>query len=338
MTPNIGSNSPDGMGMLNGDDKSKLAATQQTYRYTFILILVVFKERSVLIVYYFRQYKEALRQQRQQDVYRPRGEQISPPSTTPSTINQSYSNPHSPVANGYHKSLVSSNTLIGTTNSQNSPTNTMSSAHSTPRRFSPSVTFSINGTHPDVSPIVSNLLKNEESSPSKRPVQKVVPSRNANKCYSPTGIPVSSSNNSLLQTIVTNGNSMLDYSTQDNKNSLQDGGYIKPLSPIKGSSSFMSHNNVPVSKSNSLGRNYKTSPTESNGADQMFSNGSPKLLSATLSYVNNTKPTANMTPMRINWNKDILPDKLSFTMKREFDRAKEESELIQQLRSVCVFL
>lgn len=82
-----------------------------------------------------------------------------------------------------------------------------------------------------------------------------------------------------------------------------------------------------MNRSNSLGRTSLDSPNGTNGSDT-------KLLTTSLSYAaNNTLPGAG-NPMRINWNKDLTPDKLSFTMKREFDRAKEESELIQQLRSV----
>lgn len=34
----------------------------------------------------------------------------------------------------------------------------------------------------------------------------------------------------------------------------------------------------------------------------------------------------------VSWNRDSPSEKLSFTMRREFDRQKEESELIEQLR------
>lgn len=37
----------------------------------------------------------------------------------------------------------------------------------------------------------------------------------------------------------------------------------------------------------------------------------------------------------MSWNRDIPAEKLSFTMRREFDRQKEETELIEQLRNVC---
>ncbi|GAB0100037.1 leucine-rich repeat and calponin homology domain-containing protein [Sergentomyia squamirostris] len=36
----------------------------------------------------------------------------------------------------------------------------------------------------------------------------------------------------------------------------------------------------------------------------------------------------------VSWNREIPPEKLSFTMRREFDRQKEESELIGQLRKI----
>nr|XP_034840085.1 leucine-rich repeat and calponin homology domain-containing protein isoform X3 [Maniola hyperantus] len=70
--------SPEGT-ISNGDDKSKLAH-QQTYR----------------------QYKEALRQQRQQDVYRPRTDQPSPEldSSPHSQSPVHFKSPHSPI-NGY---------------------------------------------------------------------------------------------------------------------------------------------------------------------------------------------------------------------------------------------
>jgi hypothetical protein len=34
------------------------------------------------------------------------------------------------------------------------------------------------------------------------------------------------------------------------------------------------------------------------------------------------------------WNKEVPSEKFSFTMRREFDKAREEKELIEQLRSV----
>lgn len=39
----------------------------------------------------------------------------------------------------------------------------------------------------------------------------------------------------------------------------------------------------------------------------------------------------------VTWNHDIPPEKLSFTMRREFDRQREEIELMTQLRSVSIY-
>jgi hypothetical protein len=36
----------------------------------------------------------------------------------------------------------------------------------------------------------------------------------------------------------------------------------------------------------------------------------------------------------VSWNRDVPTEKLSFTMRREFDKQKEEEELIKQLRSI----
>lgn len=105
--------------------------------------------------------------------------------------------------------------------------------------------------------------------------------------------------------------------------------YVKPKSPSKSSTGILSHDNIPLCPngkpssprivSTSVGYLH-SSPTNSS------SNGSAK-------NANGVKANRN-----ISWNRDIPPDKLSFTMRREFDKAKEESELICQLRSVSTSL
>ncbi|CAH2104963.1 unnamed protein product [Euphydryas editha] len=243
--------SPEG-NISNGEDKSKLAH-QQTYR----------------------QYKEALRQQRQQDVYRPRCEQPSPSPEldNPHSLTQSpvhfQKSPHSPI-NGYsnvspyNRSLSSNSTPNTSTITPNSPI-----LHSTPRRFQAQ-----NG----------NQEKTEET---KRPVQKVVPSRNVNKMYSSV-----------------NGN--VDYTRLNGSDA-----YSKPISPTK-------------SPTNTIGYNVKSNIPRT-------VNGDAKLLTTTVSYL---KGAGAKPAVKIAWNKDTPPDKLSFTMKREFDKQKEESDLLQQLRTI----
>ncbi|XP_045514564.1 leucine-rich repeat and calponin homology domain-containing protein isoform X2 [Pieris brassicae] len=195
------------------------------------------------------QYKEALRQQRQQDVYRPRTDQPSPElDTSPQSQNQSpvhFQKSSSPV-NGF--SNVSYNRSLSSNSPNNIPTSPL--LHSTPRRF-------------------QNGEKIEEN---KRPVQKVVPSRNVAKTFAPVNLNV-------------------DYARVNGD------AYTKPTSPTK-------------SPTNTLG--YKRQ------------NGEAKLLTA--SYLKGgAKPKI--------WSKDAV-DKLSFTMKREFDKQKEESDLLHQLRMI----
>lgn len=121
----------------------------------------------------------------------------------------------------------------------------------------------------------------------KKPVQKVIPSRNTN-----------------YGSVFANGDSNHVPS------------YVKPSSPVKGSTSLT--NSVagsPRSVTASLG-NAQSNPSSPQGASLSrfrLNSGSPR-------------------PMK--WNNDIPPDKLSFTMRREFEKAKEEAELIDQLRNV----
>ncbi|XP_075212023.1 leucine-rich-repeats and calponin homology domain protein isoform X2 [Lycorma delicatula] len=168
--------------------------------------------RVQLPVQSYREYKEALRQQRVVDnVYRPR------------TNNQS--------------------------NENNAPTTNYVK---------------------EVEKIIGEFNNSQNQSPEhKRPVQKVIPSRNGN------------------------------FSPQTTKNEAVNGVnntgvYVKPPSPqlVTTSLGFL---------------------TSGNGA------------------VNNAG-TPN-TPRPMAWNRNVPPDKLSFTMRREFEKAKEEAELISQLRT-----
>ncbi|KAM3962750.1 LOW QUALITY PROTEIN: leucine-rich-repeats and calponin homology domain protein [Aphomia sociella] len=250
--------SPEG-NISNGDDKNKLAH-QQTYR----------------------QYKEALRQQRQQDVYRPRSDQPSPElDSLPHSQNESpvhsVSSPHSPV-NGYsnvspslYNRSLSSNSSISTS-SPNTSQVPIPLLHSTPRRF-------------------QNQNGNSDKEENKRPVQKVVPSRNVNKMYSSV-----------------NGN--VDYNRVNGTSDM----YIKPTSPTKSPTNTLGYNSIGKS----------SIPRQVNGENA-------KLLTTTVSYL---KGAAPKPPGKMAWNKDATPDKLSFTMKREFDKQKEEEDLLLQLRTI----
>ncbi|XP_077275344.1 leucine-rich-repeats and calponin homology domain protein isoform X3 [Temnothorax americanus] len=87
--------------------------------------------------------------------------------------------------------------------------------------------------------------------------------------------------------------------------------YKKPSSPIKTSSSILSTN---------------TSPAHA-----------PRLVKTAVGYVEGNKsPNRNggspKSPRSVTWNSNV-PEKYSFTMRREFERAKEEADLIEQLRN-----
>ncbi|XP_032689536.1 leucine-rich repeat and calponin homology domain-containing protein isoform X2 [Odontomachus brunneus] len=87
--------------------------------------------------------------------------------------------------------------------------------------------------------------------------------------------------------------------------------YKKPSSPIKTSSSILSANASPAH--------------------------APRLVKTAVGYVEGNKsPSRNggspKSPRSVTWNSN-LPEKYSFTMRREFERAKEEADLIEQLRN-----
>lgn len=58
-----------------------------------------------------------------------------------------------------------------------------------------------------------------------------------------------------------------------------------------------------------------------------------------ISLSGNKSPSRNggspKSPRSVTWNSN-MPEKYSFTMRREFERAKEEADLIEQLRNVSM--
>ncbi|GLG92389.1 Leucine-rich repeat protein soc-2 homolog [Gryllus bimaculatus] len=209
----------------------------------------------------YREYKEALRQQRSQDVYRPR---LPATSENPSDgLRQQ---------NAFNQEEEMSQMRM------------------------------------DIQKSSRQIL---EESMNKRPVQKVIPSRNGSAVHFQE--PPTNSSPTLV-----NGNRGLDSSA---------GCYIKPSSPIKTPTTLAQ---VPGSSANS------------------GTPGSPRLVTASIVYANSVPASSNgsrnpsQTGPRspkigssrgIPWNRDVPPDKLSFTMRREFDKAREEAELTEQLRN-----
>ncbi|XP_076636032.1 leucine-rich-repeats and calponin homology domain protein isoform X3 [Colletes latitarsis] len=184
----------------------------------------------------YREYKEALRQQRVNEgpsVYRPR-EQVTPPG-----------------------------------NESQDPDST---------------------SNKEAVALTGKQIFNEENA-TKRPVQKVTPSRIN---YQNTPI-INGSNN--------------EYNNKNGKYLEQP--YKKPNSPIKTSSSILSSSSSP--------------------------GHTPRLVKTAVGYVEGNKsPSRNggspKSPRSVTWNSNV-PEKYSFTMRREFERAKEEADLIEQLRS-----
>ncbi|XP_023028980.1 leucine-rich-repeats and calponin homology domain protein isoform X2 [Leptinotarsa decemlineata] len=191
----------------------------------------------------YREYKEALKQQRAQDV----------PSIYRTKDDQSYkTEPNTPTHN------LSPSQTMATSRSDPTPLN---SAFGSPKTV-----------FDDTSP--------------KKPVQKVTPSRTYvnGVCESKNGSPVRITS------------------------------YMKPKSPMKGPSDFMSHDNVPPNKS--VITNGKASSLKG------YASSTPKSSSG-------SKASRN-----ISWDHDVPTDKMSFTMRREIDKAKEETDLINQLRNI----
>lgn len=109
----------------------------------------------------------------------------------------------------------------------------------------------------------------------------------------------------------TNVNGNVEYNGRVNG---QTDAYIKPTSPSKSPTNTLGYNSIGKS----------SIPRQVNGDNA-------KLLTTSVSYL---KGAAPKPPSKMAWNKDTPPDKLSFTMKREFDKQKEELDLLQQLRTV----
>ncbi|XP_071627990.1 leucine-rich repeat and calponin homology domain-containing protein isoform X4 [Temnothorax longispinosus] len=152
------------------------------------------------------------------------------------------------------------------------------------------------GNNKETIALTGKQIFNEDNA-LKRPVQKVTPSRI-----------------NYQNTPIINGSNG-EYNNKNGKYLEQP--YKKPSSPIKTSSSILSTN---------------TSPAHA-----------PRLVKTAVGYVEvyacllgNKSPSRNggspKSPRSVTWNSNV-PEKYSFTMRREFERAKEEADLIEQLRN-----
>ncbi|XP_055632823.1 leucine-rich repeat and calponin homology domain-containing protein isoform X2 [Toxorhynchites rutilus septentrionalis] len=303
------------------------------------------KMRTLGNIQTYREYKEALRQQRNQvDIYRPKEQQIQTPESSGSTSESSPLSNFSP----YNKSQATTpSPSVYSNSSQSSPLSphhcnvhklnqiNANGAHAT-NGFNQNVTSSPllspnrNIVPPFVEDIANNSGNSTTSTPNKRPVQKVIPSRNIST-YQANQSPTHLNGNHHLSTSaasvggspMSNGKIPIPNGTpiKTAVSNCTDYAYVKPNSPCKASTGILTHNSVPSSI---------PKPTANGGSSP---NGNQKPLTATVGYVNGVKP-GQKPNKTVSWNRDVPNDKLSFTMRREFDKQKEETELIEQLRQI----
>lgn len=208
------------------------------------------KLKSLGNVQTYREYKEALRQQRNHDsssIYRPK-EQLTPPDGSPAAL-------ESPTAIAY-KSQTSTPSPTNYANVPNQISHTQSPHHQFPKSSKvQSLPMHLNGHSParlqhSANGSADGASQNVhfDESGNKKPTQKVTPSRNSNATYqSPTHWTINGNHKSVeITTTVTK-----EYSV-----------YVKPSSPTKMAGngvtgSVLSYNNVPASPTGQNGNNTK---------------------------------------------------------------------------------
>ncbi|XP_050302800.1 leucine-rich repeat and calponin homology domain-containing protein isoform X2 [Anthonomus grandis grandis] len=226
----------------------------------------------------YREYKEALKQQRLHDVpsiYR---------TKDPDDQSHTKTEPNTPTHHPQNQ--------LATSKSDPTPLN---SAFGNPRSIFDDTGGALNAT--------------------KKPVQKVQPSRNTNF--------------SSPQHTATTTNTSGGYS---NGTKLGGGGgvYVKPSSPLKGAGGgCLGHDSVPASTGAAVQAVILNGKTNN-------SSTLPKL--SMPNYVNGTTSTPKSTngiksQKNPGWNKEG-GEKMTFTMRREIDKAREETDLINQLRTI----
>lgn len=192
------------------------------------------KCKNVKFQIYFREYKEALRQQRNQDstaIYRPK-EQQTPTDSAPSSTD-------SPTSFKSQNSTPSPTTFSSNQSSPMSPQQAQKSIQSDQKNKngqsngkSVKVTFA----NQENDSQNNKATKNDESAidglVQKKPVQKVTPSRNTNATYqSPTNWTINGNHKTVeITTTVTK-----EYNI-----------YVKPSSPTKSATGSPGYNNVPA--------------------------------------------------------------------------------------------
>ncbi|XP_019892111.2 leucine-rich repeat and calponin homology domain-containing protein isoform X2 [Musca domestica] len=244
----------------------------------------------------YREYKEALKQQRSQEVYKIK-EQKHTGESNEQQQQQQHHHPHQQQQQTTNAALVPPNNqnpineemeirLNGNTQCAPVPKSIMKNSANNTNGLSNSVATT-NGDDIVVIP--------------KKPIQKVIPSRNTELMSATTKNELSTPNN-------TNGDCI---------------GYVKPSSPMK-MANGTSNGSINTATVSGVGvgiltNNNKFTTTSAGGG---------------ISSSNNKLVATGKPHRTVTWNHDIPPEKLSFTMRREFDRQREEIELMTQLRSI----
>ncbi|KNC34148.1 hypothetical protein FF38_08317 [Lucilia cuprina] len=247
----------------------------------------------------YREYKEALKQQRSQEVYKLKEQKhVYDANETPSP--QPNEDMEIRLNGNAQSAPVPKSIMKNSANNSNATLN--------------GVSVSASGVGNNAVVSSSNGGIEETVVIPKKPIQKVIPSRNTELMSS-----TKHSANDVLSTVTTNGDCI---------------GYVKPNSPMKtlnGGNVVSGGNGLTGLGVGILTNNNKfttttmttttTSSTTGGGIKSPVGNNSNKIITG----------KAHRT---VTWNHDIPPEKLSFTMRREFDRQREEIELMTQLRSI----
>ncbi|KAG5676860.1 hypothetical protein PVAND_006667 [Polypedilum vanderplanki] len=161
------------------------------------------------------------------------------------------------------------------------------------------------------------IFKSQSSSPynSSSQTSPISPYRNVNlSVMNSNGLQYSEENKSgrPVQKVTPSRSTSYQNGNHVNGKEITDS-YTKPNSPFKVSDNCKQNNNANGSIKGALVNNNKQSGT-------------------TVGFINNKcgqKPNKS-----VSWTRDVSTEKLSFTMRREFDKHKEEEELIKQLRNI----
>ncbi|XP_065357119.1 leucine-rich repeat and calponin homology domain-containing protein isoform X2 [Calliphora vicina] len=244
----------------------------------------------------YREYKEALKQQRSQEVYKLKEQKhVYDVSETPSP--QPSEDMEIRLNGNAQSAPVPKSIMKNSANNANATLNGSS--------------VSVSGVGNIV--VSSNGCIEETVVIPKKPIQKVIPSRNTELMSS-----TKHAANDVLSTVTTNGDCI---------------GYVKPSSPMKtlnGGSVVSGGNGLTGLGVGILTNNNKFTTTTMTTTTTSTTPGSMKSPVGN----NSNKIITGKAHRTVTWNHDIPPEKLSFTMRREFDRQREEIELMTQLRSI----